>query len=133
MFTPTFVVGILTAVLALLFLYLSYNVIRLRVRHKVEMGTGGVSELEQAMRAHGNFAEYVPLALILLYACLGMGTSAIVIYVACALLLVGRFVHAFGLIKSRGITQGRTVGFMATAIAIFVLSIACIVAAVSRM
>lgn len=132
MFGPTFAVGLVTAVLALLFLYLSYNVIRLRVRHKVEMGTGGNSELEQAVRAHGNFAEYVPLALILLYACLGLGTHPIVIYVACALLLVGRLLHASGLISSRGITKGRTIGFSATAIAILGLSIACIVSVVSK-
>lgn len=132
MFGPTFAVGIVTALLALLFLYLSYNVIRMRLRHKVEMGTGGNSKVEQAVRAHGNFAEYVPLALILLYACLGLGTHPIVIYVACVLLLVGRVAHAMGLISSRGITKGRTVGFMATAVTILGLSIACIVSVVSK-
>ncbi|MGE0736202.1 MAG: MAPEG family protein [Alphaproteobacteria bacterium] len=132
MFAPTFAVGIATAVLALLFLYLSYNVIRLRQRHKVELGTGGVSELEQAIRAHGNFAEYVPLALILLYACLGIGTHSLVIYIACALLLVGRFMHAFGLLGSRGVSQGRVLGWSATALVILGLSIACVVAVVRR-
>jgi uncharacterized membrane protein YecN with MAPEG domain len=41
------------------------NVIVNRVRAKVDVGDGGVAALAQAIRAHENFAEQTPLALLL--------------------------------------------------------------------
>ncbi len=51
---------------ALYFVRLAFDVIRLRKANKVALGAGGFTDLERAIRAHGNFAEYVPLGLILL-------------------------------------------------------------------
>ncbi|MFZ0116267.1 MAG: MAPEG family protein, partial [Xanthobacteraceae bacterium] len=42
------------------------NVIVNRVRSKVDAGDGGVAKLAQAVRAHANFAEQAPLALIVI-------------------------------------------------------------------
>ena len=43
-----------------LLLTLSALVVRQRRRHHVELGDGGVPELERAIRAFGNAAEYAP-------------------------------------------------------------------------
>ena len=42
------------------------NVILNRVRSKVDFGDGDVPALRQALRAHGNFVEQAPIALILI-------------------------------------------------------------------
>jgi uncharacterized membrane protein YecN with MAPEG domain len=55
---------LIACILAALFLRLSFGVIRLRRHHKVGLGSGGVDDLERAIRAQANFAEYVPIALI---------------------------------------------------------------------
>lgn len=54
------------ALLTLLYLFLAVLVIRRRWRHRVPLLDAGVTELARAVRAHGNFAEYAPLFLILL-------------------------------------------------------------------
>ena len=54
------------ALLALLFVALSWRTIGLRRRYCVAVGDGGQPELLRAMRVHANFAEYVPLALLLI-------------------------------------------------------------------
>ena len=58
--------AVFASILALMFIKLSLGVIALRRKNKVSLGAGGVDELERAMRAHGNFAEYVPLGLFLM-------------------------------------------------------------------
>src|SRR5690606_35232509 len=51
---------------ALIFIFLSILVVRGRFKERVSVGAGGKTSLELKIRAHGNFAEYVPLALFLL-------------------------------------------------------------------
>ena len=58
--------AIYAAVLGLLAALLTTNVIVNRVRAKVDVADGGVAPLAQAIRAHGNFAEHTPLALLLI-------------------------------------------------------------------
>ena len=58
--------AIYAALLALLFLALSVLVIRQRLRSRTVIGLGEAEGLLRASRAQGNFAEYVPILLILL-------------------------------------------------------------------
>ena len=46
------------AALALIFVGLSIRVIRGRGLHRVNLGSGGVDDMERRIRAHGNFAEH---------------------------------------------------------------------------
>jgi uncharacterized membrane protein YecN with MAPEG domain len=63
------ITAIYAAILTFVYVKLTLNVISLRRENKVSLGDGDIKELQQAIRSHGNFAEYVPLGLILL-ACL---------------------------------------------------------------
>jgi uncharacterized membrane protein YecN with MAPEG domain len=81
----------------LYFVRLAFNVIRLRKANKVSLGSGGHSDLEIAIRVHGNFAEYVPLGLILLALLESHNTHPIVVLVLGFTLGLGRFLHAQGL------------------------------------
>ncbi len=108
------ITALYAALLALLFLALSLNVILHRWRSGVPLGTGKDKRLQGAMRAHGNFAEYVPLALLLVAGAESFEVSAWVSHSLGASLLVGRIAHAAGLLSARGPSLGRSLGVMLT-------------------
>ncbi len=92
---------IYAALIALLFVALSVRTLRLRHRFSVAVGTGGERELERAIRAHANCAEYVPIALLLVYFLEATTDLSVWIHVLGASLLIGRLVHAYGISQVR--------------------------------
>ena len=58
------VTGLYAGILVVIFFVLSMRVINNRVRAQVNLLDGRDEALTRAMRAHGNFAEYVPFALL---------------------------------------------------------------------
>ena len=60
------IVPLYAALLAILFIALSVRALRLRRHLKIAVGDAGNTQMLRAMRAHANFAEYVPLGLLLL-------------------------------------------------------------------
>ena len=109
------VVLLYTGLHALLLIALSWNVVRLRQRHEVGIGTGSVHALERAVRVQANFCEYVPLALLLLALIeFGSNAPAWVLHVLGLALLVGRVAHALGLSRSAGASRARVLGTLLT-------------------
>lgn len=91
------VTSIIAAVLTAIFIRLSFAVIGLRKKNKVGLGSGGHEDLERAIRAHGNFAEYVPLGIILI-ACLELnGAPWWLVALPGITLIIGRLIHAKGI------------------------------------
>ena len=91
------ITSIIAAVLTGIFIRLSFAVIGLRRKNKVGMGSAGHDDLERAIRAHGNFAEYVPFGLILL-ACLELnGAPWWLVAIPGISLIAGRLIHAVGI------------------------------------
>jgi uncharacterized membrane protein YecN with MAPEG domain len=91
------VTSIIAAVLTIIFIRLSFAVIGLRTKNKVGLGNGGNEELERAIRAQGNFAEYVPFGLILI-ACLELnGAPWWLVAIPGITLITGRLIHAKGI------------------------------------
>ena len=89
--------SIIASVLTIIFVRLSFAVIRLRRKNKVGLGSGGHEELERAIRAQGNFAEYVPFGIILI-ACLEInGAPWWLVAVPGITLIAGRLIHARGI------------------------------------
>lgn len=84
------------AVLGLIFVALSVRTIRMRRRHRVAVGDGGNAELRRAMRVHANFAEYVPLALLLIFFVEHDGAKTLLVHALGIALLAGRLLHAWG-------------------------------------
>ena len=104
----------------LLMLVLSVLVVRQRQRHGVLIGDGGVPQLQQAIRAFGNAAEYIPAGIALL-ALLGMvGAHPLVVHAVGLLLLIGRLGHAWGISTNLGTTIGRAGGMMLTWLAFLI-------------
>ena len=63
----TVIISSYAALLALYYIYLSINVVKIRKAEGISLGNGSHASLERATRAHGNFIEYVPFALILIF------------------------------------------------------------------
>ena len=102
------ITAVFTALLAMMLVGLSIRVTMLRARKKISFFDGGDPELGRALRAQGNFIEYVPMALILMGLMEGMGARHWAVYCFGALLLVVRFTHAWGLYS--GVFQARVAG-----------------------
>jgi uncharacterized membrane protein YecN with MAPEG domain len=100
--------------LAFLFISLSLRVIKLRRSRRVAIGSGGDAAVERAMRVHANFAEYVPFALVLLILCAMRGLPDVLMAVLCAILFLGRAVHAYGVSQDKEDFRLRVSGMMAT-------------------
>lgn len=91
------VTSIIAATLTIIFIKLSFNVISLRRKNKVGLGSGGHEDLERAIRAQGNFAEYVPFGIILI-ACLELnGAPWWLVLVPGIFLIIGRLIHDKGI------------------------------------
>ena len=91
------VTSIVASVLTIIFIKLSFVVIGLRRKNKVGLGSGGHEDLERAIRAQGNFAEYVPFGIILI-ACLELnGAPWWLVAIPGITLIVGRMIHAKGI------------------------------------
>ncbi len=88
---------IFAGALALLFLVLSVNVVRTRRASKVNIGDGGDQLLQRRIRAHGNFAEYVPLVLLLIVFAEEGGAATWLVYALGGALLFARLMHGFAL------------------------------------
>ena len=84
-------------ILALLYIVLGLQVSRLRRGNKVLFGDGGNIKLRSAIRAHANFAEYVPI-IVLMVAVLEMsGTPALRVHLLMGALLLARLLHPLGM------------------------------------
>lgn len=90
------VVTLYAGLLALLFVVLSVRTLRMRRRLRIAIGDGSDQQMLRAMRVHSNFAEYVPLSLLLLYLVEESGATPAYMHALGAALLIGRLLHAIG-------------------------------------
>ncbi len=115
-----------SGLLLLVLLTLSGLTVRRRRRHLVAFGDGGNEELTAASRAFGNAAEYIPAGLIALTLLALTGASPLMIHVIGGTLMVGRIVHAVGLIFQKGPSLGRVAGMILTYLALIVAAVSLI-------
>src|SRR5690242_15604528 len=102
------------AVFGLMFAAISFRVANTRRMRRVSLGTGGDRQLERYIRVQGNFAEYVPIALILLTLLELQEWPAWLIHVLCAVLLIARVLHALGIGREPDNLRFRASGMVAT-------------------
>jgi uncharacterized membrane protein YecN with MAPEG domain len=102
------------AVLVLIYIGLSVRVIRGRQSYRVGFGAGDSVDLERRIRVHGNFAEYVPLAVIMLAFMELQGHPAWLLHLCGLVLIAGRVAHAFGISQETEDFRLRSGGVTAT-------------------
>jgi uncharacterized membrane protein YecN with MAPEG domain len=89
----------------------------------VSIGDGGRLDLITAMRRHANFAEWVPLALILIALLELNRVSGTAIHALGATLVVARLSHAFGFRKDDSFSAFRGIGAGLTVLVTIVASV----------
>ena len=109
---PVKLTAIYAAILAVFYVVLTIRVIRQRYRAKASLGDAGDAMLQRAIRVHGNFAEFVPFALLLIALAELNGSPSWSIHVLGSVLVLARLSHAYGL--TSGTLKFRQVGVIAT-------------------
>ena len=94
--TPTITLSFAAAA-ALINIWLAARVSLVRVKRERVMGDGGDPVLLARMRAHANFVEYTPFALILSGLIEWTTGPSTWLWAAVAVFLVARLSHAFGM------------------------------------
>jgi hypothetical protein len=89
----------LAAILTFLYINLSFKVIKIRQSNKIIIGSGNNENLKRAIRAHGNFIEYVPLFLILSFFLEINSLPRIILAIFGIIFIYGRFCHFRGIEK----------------------------------
>ena len=99
------ITALYAALLGMFFIVLSARVIALRgitpLRWLAFNNNYVEKALERSVRAHGNFVEYVPMILVLMYLAEVGGLSDMRLHITGLLLLVGRLMHGicFGFLE----------------------------------
>jgi uncharacterized membrane protein YecN with MAPEG domain len=82
---------------AILHIWLAARVSRLRRQFKIGLGDDGNEALLRRVRAHGNYAENMPIFLILLALLELAGGNKWALWAAGIAFILARIVHAFGM------------------------------------
>ena len=101
-------------VFGLIFVFLSVRTLLLRRSLQASIGDGNSIVLRRAIRAHGNFAEYVPISLLLIYFLEEKFTFSIWVHCLCIALIIGRCIHAYGVSQSEENFAYRVAGMALT-------------------
>lgn len=114
---------LLSSLLAIWFYVLNMRIIRHRKSNKISIGDGDNSELSHKVRAQANFAEHVPILLILTALAEMQGVSYYLLVPIALAVLFGRLAHGYVfsfLMKNHPM---RVYGMMATFIPMLALAI----------
>ena len=126
------ITGTYAAWLGIIFIGLSILVIKQRASKRIGLGDGDDPKVQQVIRAHANFAEYVPIALILLAVAELNTNIGAYLHIPGGLLVLARLLQAYGLIRSSGSTKSRSVGVLMTFGVILGLAMLIIFSAYTR-
>lgn len=126
------VTALYAGLMGLWMLLLSFEVMRRRRRHDVSVGDGGVPALEQAVRAHGNACENIPIALILMGLAESMGAPGRILHVLGAMLVLGRALHGWYFLTGAARLNIRIAGMLLTVGMIGALSLGVVFHALAR-
>ncbi len=119
---PT-ILPLYAALLAIMFIVLSIRTIRQRRKLRIGLGDAGNKDMQRAMRVHANFAEYVPLSLLMIYLVEQSGVYAWFTHTLCLGLLLGRLSHAYGVSQVKENFRFRVAGMSSTFAVLFACAV----------
>ena len=106
--------AIYAAILTFVYVKLTLNVINLRRQNEVSLGDGGREDLQQSIHSHGNFAEYVPLGLILLGCLEANHIHWTIVLLLGGVFTTGRLFYAKAFLEATPNTELRVLGMKFT-------------------
>ncbi len=125
--TPPIITSLYAGVLALILVALAARVIGVRRGQRIALGDGDNEDLARRIRAHGNFSEYVPIALVLMLLIELSGYPAWTLHGLGIALVAGRLIHAWALPALNLV--GRTVGMLLTFAVLISAALMCLTVA----
>lgn len=127
-------IGLYVGLNALLLLVLAYNVgSRRGAQNQLQPGDTGDATLTRAIRAHANFAEHAPLALLVLVALAVLGFEPVWLHLYGGLFTAGRIIGAIGMMREKHPNALRFTGNLITGVALLVGGAAAVICAVGRL
>ncbi|MDK9778445.1 MULTISPECIES: MAPEG family protein [unclassified Vibrio] len=106
------ITALYASALALLLIWLAFQVIKQRRSNKIAYADGGVESLQIARSAQSNASEYIPITLILMALLEYNGASVLWIHLAGTAFVIGRVIHARGILAED--LKGRVTGMKLT-------------------
>lgn len=126
------VTALYAGLLAPIFVVLALRVIGMRRGAQVAVGDGGDRMLLRRIRVHANFAEYVPMALLLLALAESLRTDPRILHALGICLLAGRLSHAYGMSRSKETFAFRVTGMALTFATLIGGALACLIGSIGR-
>lgn len=123
---PLPITAIYAGLLAFLLILLSLRVIGARRGARVALGDGADEALRRRIRVHANFAEYAPMALVLLGLAEGLGTPSWLVHALGVTLLCGRISHAWGVSRTPEDFRFRVAGMAMTFAVLGIAAVLCL-------
>ncbi len=111
---PYHIVALYVALHLILAPILMIRVGQVRLSGKINLGDGGNETLNARIRAHGNYTENTPLALIGLFALAMLNAAPLALHIFGAGFLMGRIFHAHGMATPQSTGKGRPIGMVLT-------------------
>ena len=94
---PLSITGLYAGILGLIMLFLAMRVSGERMKQLASIGTNDSPLLLEAVRRHGNFVEWVPVALILMGICEINGMELRLLHGTGVVLVAARLIHPWGI------------------------------------
>jgi uncharacterized membrane protein YecN with MAPEG domain len=92
------VTSLIAGIFALMMVPLSFQITTRRFKVRAVFGDTGDETLRRRIRAHGNFIEYAPTALIVLGLVEGQGAPSLLVWPLGIAFLGSRIIHAVGML-----------------------------------
>ena len=121
----------MAAAAAILNIWLSIRIGRVRQAEKVSIGDGGSEPLIRRMRAQANFIENTPLTLILVAAIEIAGKGGVWLAPVAGVFMLGRVAHAIGM--DGGFRAGRGLGTLAAMLAQLGLAVVAVLVSLGQL
>lgn len=114
-------VGIYAALNMAILIWIAIETGRLRGKHKVSIGDGGVKHLVRIMRGHANAVENMPMFFVLMLVAALLGMPVLAAHVLGLVFTIGRGLHAWHFIQEDAPGWQRGGGFGLSSLAQLVL------------
>ncbi len=117
------ITALYAGILALIVLALAINVTLHRVKLQVPLGDGGKPQMLRMIRLHGNAAEYIPLAVLLMAIYELNGGAHMSLHIVGIALVAGRVVQTWGMWTTDMTNIGRQIGQSLTWLSLIALAV----------
>lgn len=115
------ITALYTAILGIVFVIISIDVIWGRISKRISLGAGKNNEILRLVSSHDNFAAYTPLFIISLYFLESFDPSKLCVHFFGVLYTLGRVFHYLGVTRQRKSFVLRRSGMLITLLSLLAI------------